>query len=1738
MTYEVTGSDTSLTEEEEKELAERESERQERIGAEYSPGTPLRETPEMPGWTKEELAPIKAAQSAYQKSGATPIDEDVYRNEFPIDVIIDGKRYGFNDPRYTDFLLHTVGASYWGRTVNKGAIRSGMSEPEIRDWLNMAGFDQKQQDWLIANAPPGSVRMGENQKMEYSPNYGNASETQHSWEQILHQFQQTGILPPGVKSEQELYNYAFTNPDFWVARIDLKDVPYVAEKYKDQIQLIKDGKSTKGDIYFAGYDREGYPTFKDQNSTYGWSISGNGKIVGGDRWWNREHGPLQQRKDGYWEGTGSAELNLRNTAAKNKETAEREFAQTPEGRQKAVQQLTKTGLGNYPTPEYTQWAEMPKDYSKFRVTSPVSQTPEMWSTETLKASQEQKLADYNTQFNKNLPPNVTTPVKPGGEIKPYTPRNIGELFGLAANQKDIFGMFDTFTKGFYQLPGVQKFQEATKPITETSAFKSFEGVVNTAINTPGADIFVGAPGLLASKQAMGDFARLLSSGMARKEIVKTLQEVPVMGRVLNIKEAETVVKSAETALKKTLSETGQGIHATPTEVPKGTPAKIKWENLPADNPEAVKFADSLLTENRDIAIRNTEQRLGITIQDLGNATDNEIKATLRYFVGNPDKVPNVDSIIIGHGTGVGENWVVKGTNKTIDSLVPEGKTAYVIACETSTPRNFATAQGKIIGASTPGGTVPPVPPFVPPPPTFNQAYQAVAGGRTPPNVDPYTKFMEMWNDATWGLRNMQSKAAARGVNIIPGGEMDIKALYTRAPGVTNAGATRADLVYREIKKIAPDVVADDINSVINANHYKEVLVAKGAGRVMPGGFTQPQQLDAFLTQLEARLGTAKYNQAVQAAEVVQRTYQYELQRMVTSGLIDSATANLLATKYPWYNPIRYAEYLDQIPKGTRANPKSVIESGLKKLSPTGTANEALKPLDIMPGQLVQNELRIVKNDTAKALIKLGLTDANLGLQEIPSTAANIKLKNVISFFEDGTRHTYKVPEFMYREAVTLTNLIKNPAISLIGAMNGVSRAAFTSLSPAFIFSNMANDMLTAFVRGGIMPHQSAMQLIQSLKSIENDLVGQAYRLTGGLQARFYGQDLAKQVIKSGNDVLKPGENLLSKIWKAIPTAGELGEQAPRRAEFVKQLNKNLPGWKQMTAEQIAATPEGKAAAAKAVELTINFGRGGYLIKSANPLLIFLNANMEGMKLPFRTLAESPAAQMRLASTMLATAGLDTYNMTYPEYFDIPDNIRWGSVIVMLPSKEKDYMGRNKPNYVIVIPRTREWAAFLGTKTFAMEKLFTKNPTDFGTFSATMAPMLLPFAEIPLPAAAQTLTENITNWDFYVHKPIVPLEMQGLPVEQQVQPWTSPTAAAIGRATGISPLIVQNTISGIFGGTGQAFTSVTDYIASMIAPAKVEQRIVSLAEQYKNLTGITEKNNFTTKIPQEDKDMMFAYLRTPEKGVPIISSIVNRFYSQRGGQLYATGQKIAEKQTGLSAKETQEVSKLMSKVEDKLITPRNQLSDEFQSGKITGLQWKRENSEIAKQKQDALTKLGLGFPKAAQVQKDPTLTAKYYDTINTLAGTMPDMRDKASILVSAWYAIDMPDNPTPEEVTQFYERRDAFKTSLSTEDWQLTVDRLRSEFNPTEKLYAKTQDVLQPYWNIENNILSQVNPQTKDLYKEYQELNAKGNSGEAKQLLNNRPNLMAVYREILNVKRDMRTNNEDVRNALNLFYNYQ
>tara|TARA_R100000008_G_scaffold86092_2_gene77859 strand:- start:990 stop:6557 length:5568 start_codon:yes stop_codon:yes gene_type:complete len=250
-------------------------------------------------------------------------------------------------------------------------------------------------------------------------------------------------------------------------------------------------------------------------------------------------------------------------------------------------------------------------------------------------------------------------------------------------------------------------------------------------------------------------------------------------------------------------------------------------------------------------------------------------------------------------------------------------------------------------------------------------------------------------------------------------------------------------------------------------------------------------------------------------------------------------------------------------------------------------------------------------------------------------------------------------------------------IPALKAANGFVRSMYTEQNPVFAVRNGIIDMFTVQMKAGVGMHKSGARVMRSLWSATTgaeDRMKELIAESGGWDNRFYNAD--KNIARVEQEIKKAGhkahvltgtdqaklrkslekiteDNLKSKIKTIIPTFGTAIEQAPRlavsekslrkqigdaelnrilklsRKEFEKEMNEdwvrvfdakgNRIRNPQSTGKGFSQAMEFQKAASNGIEATLDFSRGGQLIRNMNQYFLFFNAAMEAVKLPFRTL---------------------------------------------------------------------------------------------------------------------------------------------------------------------------------------------------------------------------------------------------------------------------------------------------------------------------------------------------------------------------------------------------------------------------------------------------------------------------------------------------------------------------------------
>jgi hypothetical protein len=144
---------------------------------------------------------------------------------------------------------------------------------------------------------------------------------------------------------------------------------------------------------------------------------------------------------------------------------------------------------------------------------------------------------------------------------------------------------------------------------------------------------------------------------------------------------------------------------------------ITFTKISTSNPVLEEYENALKNKSysREEAIEKATSLTGVKIHDIGNTSDQEMFYALKTLVGRklnnyhpdePNIMPeNTSNLVIGHAGGTGSNWFFHGTNQRvpdyINKNIPQGEKAWVIACKTDDPKNFAKLEGSEVTSSGP-----------------------------------------------------------------------------------------------------------------------------------------------------------------------------------------------------------------------------------------------------------------------------------------------------------------------------------------------------------------------------------------------------------------------------------------------------------------------------------------------------------------------------------------------------------------------------------------------------------------------------------------------------------------------------------------------------------------------------------------------------------------------------------------------------------------------------------------------------------------------------------------------------------------------------------------------------------------------------------------------------------------------------------------------------------------------------
>jgi len=404
-----------------------------------------------------------------------------------------------------------------------------------------------------------------------------------------------------------------------------------------------------------------------------------------------------------------------------------------------------------------------------------------------------------------------------------------------------------------------------------------------------------------------------------------------------------------------------------------------------------------------------------------------------------------------------------------------------------------------------------------------------------------------------------------------------------------------------------------------------------------------------------------------------------------------------------------------------------------------------------------------------ALEAVGIDTENIDIDSIATifrpTSFPAGKENILTVFRNGKKEFYQLDPELYRATLALDKEASSLLINLLSVPARTLRAGAT-LTPEFMARNPVRDIQEAMIysKYGFNPTDFAKGLFHALK---RDEIFWKWQAAGGAHGAMVSLD-RDYLQGSLRDMLTRGAkdkalNYLKNPLEVLRALSEFGEQATRIGEFAKGL-KHEP-----------QTNVGiMHAALSSRDVTLDFSRVGYAIKTPNRLIAFFNANVQDIDKIARTFRANPGKTLLRCLTYITLPSvlLYFYNRDDKRYQELP---QWQKDLFwIIPTKE----------VLLRIPKPFTLGMVFGT--FAervLQYIDTQDPKAFDEYLSSLAEVSLPEA---MPTAFIGWVEAYANRSLFTGRPIVPMGELQLEPGEQYSHYTSETAKLIGSALNVSP----------------------------------------------------------------------------------------------------------------------------------------------------------------------------------------------------------------------------------------------------------------------------------------------------------------------------------------------------------------
>lgn len=540
-----------------------------------------------------------------------------------------------------------------------------------------------------------------------------------------------------------------------------------------------------------------------------------------------------------------------------------------------------------------------------------------------------------------------------------------------------------------------------------------------------------------------------------------------------------------------------------------------------------------------------------------------------------------------------------------------------------------------------------------------------------------------------------------------------------------------------------------------------------------------------------------------AAKDIHRFQDYMLAELVNNGILKPETYNLLRNKYPNYVPF-FRDFSAESMDGFFSSSKGFVNvaNPIKRFK--GSTRDIIDPLESIVKNTYQFYNAIERNHVGVTFAKLA-KKPGVGtiVEEVRGDRPAKSTDNTFSVWVKGKKVVYETtPELA--QAMKMMNKDTSNFITKILQYPASWLRAGSTVTAGFAITNALRDTISAgvFSKHGFLPVVDTFRGLAHF--LKKDQLYWDYVKSGGAHAAMVSLD--RDYLSGHLRELFSRKSTLSKVVRnpieVLRAISEATEVATRLGEF-SNARKGYTGlYSRLTKTNLNPKSLGEASIASR-DITIDFSRTGTHTKTANKVVAFFNATVQGGDKLVRAWRDDPKG-MTIKSTLFIT--LPTIALWYLN----KDNTAYQE----LPQWEKDtFFHIPAGDKFIKIPKPFELGLLYGTTFERMLQYFDdkstgRNGVGFKGLGDRTIDTLLPDV---LPTALSPIWEWWSNYSKFRQRNIVPQSQEKLPDKLQYGSNTSMVARKIGDTFNVSPYKVDNTIMGYGGNLARLGLDITDAI---------------------------------------------------------------------------------------------------------------------------------------------------------------------------------------------------------------------------------------------------------------------------------------------------------------------------------------